>query len=127
MATAIKVFVPSVKLPASAVPEKLKGPVEKLRSNTDPLKSLDVRHAAICIGGRNLDGDSGGVAKGGVINRVCDGYTGRYIGNADCDIHDGGCGGETSVIRGDSRERVAPDGDGGRDGIRRLADLAKET
>ena len=39
VATAVKVFVPSAKLPASAVPEKLYGAVVKLRSNTAPLKS----------------------------------------------------------------------------------------
>ena len=39
MATAVKVFVPSAKLPAIPVALKAYGPVEKLRSSTAPLKN----------------------------------------------------------------------------------------
>ena len=92
----------------------------------EPVEELDVRDGAIRIAGGGSDGDGVGVAEGGVVSRVGDGHAGRHIPTPHRYGHDGGSGGESGVVGGDRGERVAADGEAGRNGVGRVVGLAKE-
>ena len=106
MATAVSVFVPSAKLPAIAVAVKLYGAVEKLRSNTAPLKSwtfvtlpseslAEARTVTVSVLPKTA------LSAGLVMVTL-----GGTIRDADRYIHDARRGGETDVVRGHRGERV---------------------